>query len=524
MKLEVPENFDDVSIAFSKEEWKMLSKHEKALHREVMVQNYETMVSLGYVIPKEQLLLLFTEVKEEPEEHQNYSEDNTGICRSIDFRLNVEGQLSFKCRPTSTVGRPYVCMECGKSFRHLYILKVHRDIHFRGTEHVCSDCGKAFSQWNSLRKHQRHHTNGSSSHSSTTKQVPVVSLTSSSHVILHNERLYKCHKCEKSFLQLRGLKVHQKTHAPDRKCGEQVAFMKCMKADPEKELNIMTEYEWGFLDGGTGKQILQSGKDIKPFKCNVCTKSFHKVHHLQSHQIAHVSKKPYKCSECQKSFSQAGCLTMHLRAHQRKKLDSSLGGKRFKCDVCNKSYVAQCGLKQHQRIHTGEKPFECNKCKKTFFTSSNFIVHTRLHTGERPYICRWCKKTFSQHSHLTVHLRTHTGERPYKCGTCKKTFTQKCHLRTHSIIHTGSKPHKCGICKKGFNYSSYLKVHQRIHTGEKPFECKMCLTKFTHPSSLKKHQLKHSGKKPYQCSKCKKGFNKPECLVSHQCGHVVKKR
>ncbi|XP_043923949.1 zinc finger protein 81-like [Protopterus annectens] len=58
MKLEVPEKFEDVVIEFSSEEWKMLSKEERALYREVMMQNFENMVSLGYKIPVEQLCLL----------------------------------------------------------------------------------------------------------------------------------------------------------------------------------------------------------------------------------------------------------------------------------------------------------------------------------------------------------------------------------------------------------------------------------------------------------------------------------
>ncbi|XP_043923766.1 putative zinc finger protein 705B isoform X2 [Protopterus annectens] len=58
MKLEVPENFEDVVVEFSREEWDLLSDQEKELHREVMVQNYESMVSLGYNIPMKYLLLL----------------------------------------------------------------------------------------------------------------------------------------------------------------------------------------------------------------------------------------------------------------------------------------------------------------------------------------------------------------------------------------------------------------------------------------------------------------------------------
>ncbi|XP_043922384.1 zinc finger protein 181-like [Protopterus annectens] len=66
MKLEIPEHFEDVTVEFSKEEWKMLNEQEKELHREVMVQNYEHMVSVGYNIPLNHLLALLGGDKEIP--------------------------------------------------------------------------------------------------------------------------------------------------------------------------------------------------------------------------------------------------------------------------------------------------------------------------------------------------------------------------------------------------------------------------------------------------------------------------
>ncbi|XP_043942319.1 zinc-binding protein A33-like [Protopterus annectens] len=44
--LTVPETFEDVAVTFSEDEWQMLRKEDKDLYREVMVQNYETLVSV----------------------------------------------------------------------------------------------------------------------------------------------------------------------------------------------------------------------------------------------------------------------------------------------------------------------------------------------------------------------------------------------------------------------------------------------------------------------------------------------
>lgn len=44
---QVPALFDEVAIYFSDEEWELLTEQQKALYREVMRMNYETVLSLG---------------------------------------------------------------------------------------------------------------------------------------------------------------------------------------------------------------------------------------------------------------------------------------------------------------------------------------------------------------------------------------------------------------------------------------------------------------------------------------------
>ncbi|CAH1801541.1 unnamed protein product, partial [Owenia fusiformis] len=52
----------------------------------------------------------------------------------------------------------------------------------------------------------------------------------------------------------------------------------------------------------------------------------------------------------------------------------------FKCYHCDKCFTHKKYLKQHVKIHTGEKPFKCDHCEKCFIQQSNLKQHTMIHT------------------------------------------------------------------------------------------------------------------------------------------------
>ncbi|XP_043936190.1 gastrula zinc finger protein XlCGF57.1-like [Protopterus annectens] len=508
MKLELPETFADVAVDFSVDEWKMLSKEQKELHREVMVQNFEHMVSVGYNIPV-QKLMMFIEKSDEPP--LNVQEEATTLQVHVPEAPQAISRWS-NCESHSQTSssKDVVNSEDNKSFTNKVPATRNENIRTGNQYHRYMMYGTRFQEKNGVKCYLQN------------QEV---------------KRLYKNGYCNRSFLfpfmcrtqcyakttegSRNGFHSHHKFNC-SRKSSVYKKWEKCRNnlATNQKSLSGGKPYKsCRYMKGILDKYKKMRYKKVciwkRPYVYAACVKHFTWKSNLILCESIHRAQKTYKCTACGKCFTSKYSLRVHSSFYRREKT--------LRRAECGKSFTSEGHLTIHEKIHGGERPYKCNNCDKSFTTKDHLTAHERIHSGEKLYTCTTCGKSFARKGHVTDHMKIHTGEKPHRCITCGKCFAQKSHLTIHDRIHRGEKPFKCAMCSKTFRAKYALTVHERIHSGEKPYKCTVCGAAFTRKQNLTNHGKIHTGNKPYKCATCGKCFILKSGLAGHEKIHTTDK-
>ncbi|XP_061117587.1 zinc finger protein 729-like [Conger conger] len=360
--------------------------------------------------------------------------------------------------------KPYQCALCGKTFRQAIHLKVHQHTH---------------SQWRAFRRTaQKEEVHKSICRKQDKAQGIIASVPQTS-------SLFKA-----GLNQFPGKEVVE-----DEICG---VALEGHENQLDAEMNAFqgTQYDSAPL------QLKSSNTDHllqKPFKCNICSRSFRQFSNLKAHYLTHLETHQVencfptiKNEICQKEINYALEEEEHnFAVNQPVSVNSSTQNSTLEMvsgpDISNTQDQAS-----HEHIDTegkytlrGKGDSDCSSFESARLQHSTSTLPT---TQEDEH--NWDRfSPVDQEEPDCVIIESNDSAGVGSPATLW-------HANGNSEINRSiKKGYQCPVCSKCFFSSSELQQHSHTHTENKRLECPFCLKEFMQKSLLNSHQCTHKDRR-----------------------------